>query len=371
MSKIEKTDSLASLLERFWEYKAYGVIAMSFISSFFAPLISILGLPATIIIVTGLGSSSLLVLLLLWKEFNQKKEIKKEEEKSNIELNQKREEKIDGILIEATNSNPTDKIKLYSQVVMLARDLPEIKKQRTEEISKRICGDNATQEQKSVIYTLLEKYEPFRDKINKLLATKVVEAIKEGSISKQSIEFLSSITDKDLEIIKEQFRYVLQLPHKDISSERSSDDLAIWYFENNNLKVQDLLIQADNLIHLESYHIKYYGEIWLGEGVRASYCTVQDSEKVITNIDSKDLYNLRISTKEKPKAGMVVNQINTQIKFQAYVCLGEIGSEIFSLLKDELKETPIEYINNLVEFWSKNNQNLNFELIENQKLITK
>ncbi len=81
MSKIEKIDSLSSLFEKIWEYKAYAVVAISFISSFFAPVISTLGLPATIIVVTSLGSSPLLVLLLLYKEFNQKKEIKKEEEK--------------------------------------------------------------------------------------------------------------------------------------------------------------------------------------------------------------------------------------------------------------------------------------------------
>ena len=146
---------------------------------------------------------------------------------SIIGLNQERSKEVDRILIKAINCDSTEQLRLYSQVMILMRDFPEMKKQQTEQIAKNICGERPTQEQQSIIYTLLDKYEPFKDKINKLLATKTAEAIKAGSISKRSIEFLSSITDRDLEILKGQFKYILQLPHQNIRSGLSSKDLVI------------------------------------------------------------------------------------------------------------------------------------------------
>ncbi len=382
MSKIEKSDSLFSLGERIWEYKVYLVLGMSFISSLFAPVAAILGWPATIIIITSLSSSSVLLLLSFWKEFNHKRELRKEEEISDIKLNCDRAKEIDGILIKATNSKPVEQIQLYNQAMILIRDFPEIKKQRTIEVARKICGENVTQEQQSTIYTLLEKYEPFRDKVNELLATKGLEAIKKGRLSKQSVEFLSSITDGDLEILKKQFKYVLQLPHQSKKLDLVSKDLAIWRFENiNDLTVQDFLLEEKGLMHLESYHIKFYGDIWIGENDRASSHTPQNEQENINDIDAKGLNILQINTKNtKPKQDEIEElalSINnpsldrkTTIVFSAYVCLSEIGTEIFNLLKDELDPPPSEYLKELIICWNRSNPHFDFKLISEPKLIT-
>ena len=113
---------------------------MSFISSFFAPVTLVFGLPATIIMVTCLSSSCIFLFLIIWKKFNGFTEIKKYEEKSLVEINSKREEKIDDILTEAVSSNAINKIKYFNQVMILLRDIPEIRKQRTEQMAKKICG---------------------------------------------------------------------------------------------------------------------------------------------------------------------------------------------------------------------------------------
>ncbi len=380
MSKIGKSDSLFSLGERIWKYKDCLVLGIGFISSFFAPVALVFGWPATIVIITSLLSSSVFLLLSFWKKFNDTREIKKEERIGDIKLNRKRAKEVDGILIRATNSNPVEKIKFYNQAMILIRDFSEIKKQTTIEIAKTICGKNVTQEQQSTIYTLLEEYEPFRDKINKLLATKGLEAIKNNQLSKQSVEFLSSITDKDLEILKKQFKYVLQLPHQNLRAGLTSKDLAIWRFENNDLNVQDVLLEETGVMHLESYHIKFYGDIWMGENARVSSHTPKNQQENLTNIDPKSLNILQINIKNTKLEKNRLEQFSfqedlditskTTIIFSAYVCLSEIGTEVFNLLKDELEPVPSEYLNELILYWNKINPEFDLKLISESNFIT-
>jgi hypothetical protein len=134
-------------------------------------------------------------------------DLRKKQAVRDIDSNARREQEIEVKLIQATTSeNP---LVLYKQCMILATYLPEYKKKITEDVAKQVCGENATQEQKSIIYTILSKYEPFRVEVNKLLETKGMEAIKHSQISKLAIDFLTSITDDDLAIIKKQFKYVM------------------------------------------------------------------------------------------------------------------------------------------------------------------
>ena len=201
--------------------------------------------------------------------------------------------------------------------------------------------------------------------MNYLLATKATKAIQNGSISKQSIEFLSSITDDDLEILKKQFKYVLCLPHQDTKAGLSSVDLMICNFENYSSTVQHLLLKDGQLIHLESCSIDFYGQIWLGQSDRASFYTPKEQSEIINAIDSNKLFDLQISLKQlESKEEPLV------IKFEAYVCLTKIGIEIFNLLKDELESTPKDYLDNVIQYWNIYNNKFNFSLLEKTKLIT-
>lgn len=335
---------------------------------------------------------SLLLIGYLWFAFlncidryklaKQRRKNQEECNKYQIEADFAKEQEITRFISTTPLQNPDQQAVFSAKMMMFAALMPKAKKDLIENVAKIKIGENATQSQKSSIYTLLGEFDPFSEKVN-LLIPKILEAIKNNSISKQSVKFLSSITDDDLDILKKQFKYVLKLPHKDDKSDVSSQDLAIWFFENDNTRIQNLLIGEKGLFLLESYHIKFYGDVWLGESDRASFYVLKDDLDIIDNIDSKGLFKIQIAVrkKEEPKKGQLVTSHSpltgsedkmskSKVIFPAYVCLGEIGMEIFNLLKNELEPTPEKYMNGLIEHWGKNNPQFDFKLISEQKLIT-
>lgn len=284
--------------------------------------------------------------------------------KRQMEADFEKEQEISKLISTTSLSNSTEQAVFCAKMMMFAPFMPEPKRRIVEQIAKTRIGENATPSQKSAIYKLLEEFDPFVEKVN-LLFPKILEAIKNNSISKQSVRFLSSITDDDLEVLKKQFRYVLRLPHQDTKSDISSKDLSIWDFQDSNSKIQDLLLKENGLMQLESYHIKFYGDIWLGEATRASTYCLKDKPDTIRDIDTKETA-LQICYKQEPVKGMIVNPII----FPSYVCLSGVGMEIFNLLKDDIESPPQEYLNSVIKYWGTQNSQYNFSLIEKTKLIT-
>lgn len=134
------------------------------------------------------------------------------------------------------------------------------------------------------------------------------------------------------------------------------------YHLSDNDNLQNILLKEDGLIHLESCSLRFYGDVWIGEnGSRSSYYKINDSH-VTSDIDGKGRWNLQIGTKAE-------NSKEQQISFQAYSCLSQIGIEIFNLLKDEIEPTSSEYLNNLVEHWSKIYPTATFKLVEKTHLL--
>lgn len=257
----------------------------------------------------------------------------------------------------ASLTNPNEEAIFSTKLMMFAALMPEAKRSLVEQVAKTRIGENATQSQKSAIHTLLGRFDPFSEKVNSLIP-RILEAIKNKSISKQSVEFLSSISDEDLEILKRQFRYVLRLPHLDVSQ-----DLGIYNYElSKDDNLQNILLKENGLIHLESCSLRFYGDVWIGEnGTRSSYYKINGSH-VIGDIDSKKRWNLQIETKaENPK--------EQQIFFHSYTCLSQIGMEVFNLLKDELEPIPSEYLNKLVEYLAKLYPTVTFKLMEKTQLL--
>jgi hypothetical protein len=305
-----------------------------------------------------------LILVDRYKLAKQRRINEKEGNKRQMDEDSAQKQEIIRLISKTPLKNTVEQASLSMKLKMLAPLLSESTRILVEDIARIKIGENATQSQKSSIRTLLEGLDPFNEKVN-LLIPKILEAIKNRSISKQAIVFLSSITDDDLEILKKQFRYVLRLPHQDIKSDISSKDLAIWHFEDNNSKIQNLLLKENGLMHLESYHIKFYGDIWVGEATRASTYLLKYKSDVIFDIDNRETA-LQICHKQEPVKGMIANPI----VFSSYVCLSGVGMEIFNLLKDEIESTPQEYLNSLVKHWEAHNSQYNFNLIEKAKLIT-
>ncbi len=317
---------------------------------------------------------------LQWAE-NKKinnEELKRKQEDIDIELNKEREQKIDDILIQAISSE--NSIVLYKQCMILARGMPEYKKKITEDTARQICGENATEEQKSTIYTLLDKYEPFRDDVNRLLQTRGMEAIKNNVISKQAIEFLTSITDNDLGILKKQFMYVVDYAIFNIPNIVEEYLKKDFYINNNGEKFP--------IWNNISYIPKFHEQIWTSQfkGVSA---TAKQINKDVWQLDT-DLFticnSLNINEVQATKEQLIdfikqsntnkdeirrcelqypifksfcganlyitkqpnnANNINFEIK--CFLCLTDIGIEIYDLLKDEITDLPQNYITALVD----------------------
>lgn len=321
----------------------------------------------------NLISFSFLLIICLWVTFLilvDRYKLAKQRRKSEIDYNEcqtkadfEKESEIVKFISTASLANPNEEAVFSTKLIMFAALMPEDKKSLVEQVAKTRIGGNATQSQKSAIHTLLERFEPFSEKVN-LLIPRILEAIKNKSISKQSVEFLSSISDDDLEVLKKQFKYVLRLPHQDTKTDISSKDLAIWHFEDGNSRIQNLLLKESGLMHIESYYIRFYGDIWVGEATRASAYLLKDKTDVICDIDNRETA-LQICYKQELVKGMIVNPI----VFPSYVCLSGVGMEIFNLLKDEIESPPQEYLNSVIKYWGTQNPQYNFSLIEKTKLI--
>lgn len=271
-----------------------------------------------------------------------------------------------------TTSQPHELPQKYQQVLVLSRDMSEVKKRSVELTAERICGPNVTQDQQSIIYTIFDKFEPFREKINQLLfGEKCADMIKDNKISKQTITFLSSITDGDLEILKEQFKYVNR--QAAIPAYNNIRDL----FKLNERDCGDVL--------------KFHKDIWIGEGVASRKAVLDwkikeissDGTVVILNNDyeynEENLEGNRDRNIELLKQGKFpFTQIGKkticiphqnkpfELRFQwlCFTQLTEIGRELYQLLQDEIKPMPDDFINNVFEYHKTNNGDLNLELVD-------
>ena len=320
------------------EYWGYNLISFSFL------LISCLWV-------------ALLILVDRYKLAKQRRKNEKECNQHQTKEDSTQKQEIIRLISIAPLGNTMEQASLSMRLEMLAPLMSESTRSLVEEIARTKIGENATQSQKSAIRSLLEGLDPFSKKVNSLIP-RILEGIKNRSISKQAIVFLSSITDDDLEILKRQFRYVLCLPHLDVSQ-----DLGIYNYDLSiDDKLQNILLKENGLIHLESCSLRFFGDVWIGEnGSRSSYYKINGSH-VIGDIDSKKRWNLQIETK-------VENAQEQQILFHAYTCLSQIGIEIFNLLKDELEPTPSEYLNKLVEYLAKLYPTVTFKLMEKTQLL--
>lgn len=169
-------------------------------------------------------------------------------------------------------------------------------KNKLKPLMNGFCGGDGqySDEEYDKFYCLWKDFQPFQKEINKLLLYKVAPKIKIKTISKQAIKFLSSITDDDLEILKEQFRYVIKIPHLNIS-----EDLAIYnyHIDEETYSHNFLIREFKELMHLESCSIRFYGDIWVGDpGSRSSYLKAKDGH-MVDSIDSQECCNLQISSK--------------------------------------------------------------------------
>lgn len=215
-------EALASWAQRIFGDRIFifaGGTILSLASSFFAPAISTFGLPATIILITGLGAITFLLLSLLWREHKENKGLRKAKEKKKVEF----EDKIRCDIIVISDKCAVGEINLdqarkmiEARMAFLAEEIKEIKP-----VMKVLCGGDGeySKDDYDKFYSLWKNFQPLQKNVANLLLTRAAPRIPIGEISKQAIKFLCSITDDDLETLKRQFRYVLRLPHLDVSQD--------------------------------------------------------------------------------------------------------------------------------------------------------
>ncbi len=182
---------------------------------------------------------------------------------------------------------------------------------------------NLSGEEEDILIEIFKEFKPNRTDVNDLLA-KLIEKMKDKEkkdeenkdekmkdkevVSLQLIKFLNSITNDDLKVIKEQFRYV------------ANTQPPILLYNNANLlpKDKELLGKDGN--------IKFFNSIWHGE---VKYKPTNTNITLSFNKSQKCIAVSTLSKKEYVLCGFG---------------LTEIGLELHTILKEEIEKTPDEYI---------------------------
>ncbi len=167
-----------------------------------------------------------------------------------------------------------------------------------------------------------------RQKEVKILLKKAAKKInsQELSISKEAIDFITSITDEKLKTLKEMFRYVVGngiLEYKDVAQD----------FDNRGFCQPS----TDN--------IKFLGSIFVNQDSAGGKAYYQQLEAI-----TSDRY--LVLDKEKIKFYATKLPISTGIITIKLVCLAiltDVGAEMYSLLKDEIENYPDDYLKAIVE----------------------
>lgn len=326
---VNKSIGLLSLCIKNWHIVSS--ISMSIVG-FIGAIANKIGWQFSVILGYWAGLITLifcLIVIFIYKYaklyFNNK-QIKREEEQSLITSNNEAENQIN-IVIEKMAKNELTQEQGRAQALMFARNFGNIRMQNLENSLNQFCSaiypnQTLSNNQKDILYSLLEqKYKPFRMAINILVENKILPLIPQNLISKQTVNFINNITDEDLEIIKTQFMYV-------------SGKKGILYYE----KIIDEIMTPCNLWLTQIDMIKFQ-EIW------------GDVFNVVTgkvlNVSSKTTISLSFKSNSFIKIENISN-ITKEIKY--FITLNQIGTELYELLKDEIQNTPITYVQKCTDY---------------------
>jgi hypothetical protein len=196
----------------------------------------------------------------------------------------------------------------------------------------------------------------------KILLKKAAQKLnnKELNISKETIDFITSITDEKLEILKKIFRYVV----------------AVGIFNYKNI-IQDF--QEMNFCQPRSDNIKFLNRIFVNQDdfVRKSYKNKFETieiggmflwknynfndeffKKALTIAEPHELkkfleknFKLTILSTNKIKFHITKQPVSSgmiEFNMECFAILTEVGMEMYSLLEDEIENYPIEYLDAII-----------------------
>jgi len=199
----------------------------------------------------------------------------------------------------------------------------------------------------------------------KILLKKAAQKInnQELSISKRTIDFITSITDEELEILKKIFRYVVGngiFKYKDIEQDfmkmgfcqSGSDNIKFLgdIFFNQDAIGGKAYIKKIEAIIIENIFI-WKDSIQL-DGTTATeeclkkYLSNEENKKRFQKFLENDFKYILLDkgkikfhiTKQPTSAGII------ELNMDCFIILSDVGVEIYSLLKDEIENYPTEYL---------------------------
>ena len=239
-----------------------------------------------------------------------------------------------------------------------------------------------------------EEYEIYKEIINyihsnrqkevKILLKKAAKKInnQELSISKETIDFIASITDEKLETLKEIFRYVVGngiLKYKDI--EQDFMKMEFCQPSTDNIKFLGRIFVNQDAVGGKAYNNKVEAiaiegiHIWrnllpmitlngasFNEETLKTYLSIEQNKNEFKKFLENFSFKYTVLNKEKIKFHITKLPISTgfiELNMGCLAVLTDVGVEMYSLLKDEIENYSTDYL----EAVAKDEQYKNFGLV--------
>lgn len=220
--------------------------------------------------------------------------------------------------------------KYIAVLQILGQSLPWFKHTEKSKIMKTEMINGATGEQKDkyeddvylALDEVIQKYNIHRTEVNKLLK-RIVEKIGKQEISYNTVQFLMSLDDKGLSILKRQFSYVLN----------------IFTLEDNNYFIFPELLknkakEQDLFTNDSKFFLKHSAILWLGS---SSFAGIGKSLTIKSL--KKDSSPRFLVGNRKIGVGFRILEYIEEAKFDVNInlVLSDIGIELYNLLKEDLE----------------------------------
>ena len=294
------------------------------------------------------------------------------------ENNQKNREKIADFIIqysqgkiERKNLEPTLKILFMVLPSLTEKEKEDILKINMEAFLDIKKDSDFTNDEFDIYREIIDYIHKNRQIEVKILLKKAAQKInsKELNISKETIDFIASITDEKLQILKKIFRYVLNggiLNYKNIIQDFQEMNFCQPHSDNikflnrifinqdgvsgksYNIKLESIEIEGF-LIWKEHLNIIMYSNIFNQENTLENFLSIEQNKIAIKNILETFKYTILSTnkikfyiTKQPVSAGTI------EFNMKCFAILTEIGVEMYSLLEDEIESYPIEYLDAII-----------------------
>jgi hypothetical protein len=233
-------------------------------------------------------------------------------------------------------------------------------------VRDEVCSDNNIGQIDIIVKSIISET---RTKEIETILKKALERITRGEyISLSTIKLLEELTDVDINKIKEIFRYVVG--NSILKYNNISQDFTTKGFNqtgSDNIKFLNKIFSDQGIggkrhpIKLKAIKIDNF-LIWdvVEENFRKIIAIEKDLEK-LKNIPLK----IKILDKEEISLYITkypISEGEIELNISCFVILTDMGCELYSLLKDEIKEYPENYLKSVVDGEEYKKFGLTFEI---------